>query len=45
MTILDFKTDRDPAEMKAEYERQLALYCRAFAALRKRAVEGILVRV
>jgi ATP-dependent exoDNAse (exonuclease V) beta subunit len=45
LTILDFKTDRGPAEMKAQYERQLALYCRAFAALRKRPVEGILVRV
>jgi ATP-dependent exoDNAse (exonuclease V) beta subunit len=45
LTILDFKTDRGPAEMKAEYERQLGLYCRAFAALRKRPVEGILVRV
>jgi ATP-dependent exoDNAse (exonuclease V) beta subunit len=45
LTILDFKTDRGPAEMKAQYERQLALYCRAFAALRKRPVEGILVKV
>jgi ATP-dependent exoDNAse (exonuclease V) beta subunit len=45
LTILDFKTDRGPSEVKAEYERQLALYCRAFAALRKRPVAGILVKV
>ena len=41
----DFKTDRDPSDLKDQYERQLTLYCRAFAALRGRRVSGVLVRV
>ncbi len=32
--MLDFKTDREPSDLKDQYERQLTLYCRAFAALR-----------
>ena len=34
LTVLDFKTDREPSDLKEQYERQLTLYCRAFAALR-----------
>ena len=45
LTILDFKTDRDPSELGDQYQRQLALYCRAFAALRARPVKGVLVRL
>jgi hypothetical protein len=45
LTILDFKTDREPSELKQQYERQLDLYCQAFAALRGRSVRGVLVRV
>ncbi|MEO7275691.1 MAG: 3'-5' exonuclease, partial [Vicinamibacterales bacterium] len=44
-TILDFKTDRDPSELKDQYERQLRLYCQAFAALRGTPVRGVLVRI
>jgi ATP-dependent exoDNAse (exonuclease V) beta subunit len=45
LTILDFKTDREPSELNDQYRRQLALYCRAFAALRRRPVAGVLVRI
>jgi ATP-dependent exoDNAse (exonuclease V) beta subunit len=45
VTVLDFKTDREPSNLKDQYERQLALYCQAFAALRGRRVSGVLVRV
>ena len=45
LTVLDFKTDRDPSELKEQYQRQLALYCRAFATLRNRPVRGALVRL
>ena len=45
LTVLDFKTDREPSELKTEYERQVALYCRAFAELRRRPARGVLVRV
>jgi ATP-dependent exoDNAse (exonuclease V) beta subunit len=44
--ILDFKTDREPSELKDQYQRQLTLYCRAFADLRRRRhVNGILVQL
>jgi ATP-dependent exoDNAse (exonuclease V) beta subunit len=45
LIVLDFKTDRDPSELADQYKRQLALYCRAFAALRRKTVRGILVRL
>jgi ATP-dependent helicase/nuclease subunit A len=45
LIVLDFKTDREPAELKEQYERQLRLYCRAFAALRGRRTRGVLVRI
>ena len=45
LTILDFKTDREPSELKDQYERQLRLYCQAFAALRSKPVRGVLVRI
>jgi ATP-dependent exoDNAse (exonuclease V) beta subunit len=45
VTILDFKTDREPSDLNDQYQRQLTLYCRAFAALRRRPVEGVLVRI
>ena len=45
LTILDFKTDREPSTLADEYERQLRLYCRAFAALRGKPVRGVLVRI
>ena len=45
VTILDFKTDREPSELKDQYERQLRLYCQAFAALRRKPVRGVLVRI
>jgi ATP-dependent helicase/nuclease subunit A len=45
LTVLDFKTDREPSDLKDQYQRQLALYCQAFAALRGRRVSGVLVRV
>ena len=31
LTVVDFKTDREPSDLKDQYERQLTLYCRAFA--------------
>jgi ATP-dependent exoDNAse (exonuclease V) beta subunit len=45
LTILDFKTDRDPSELKEQYERQLRSYCEAFAALRGNTVRGVLVTI
>jgi ATP-dependent exoDNAse (exonuclease V) beta subunit len=45
LIVLDFKTDRDPSEFADQYKRQLALYCRAFAALRRKTVRGILVKL
>jgi ATP-dependent helicase/nuclease subunit A len=45
LTVLDFKTDREPSDLEDQYERQLTLYCRAFASLRGRRVSGVLVRV
>ncbi len=45
LTVLDFKTDREPSDLKDQYERQLTLYCRAFASLRGRRVSGVLVRI
>ena len=45
LTILDFKTDREPSDLNEQYERQLTIYCRAFAALRGRQVTGVLVRI
>jgi ATP-dependent exoDNAse (exonuclease V) beta subunit len=45
LVVMDFKTDREPAELKDQYERQLLLYCRAFAALRGRRARGVLVRI
>jgi ATP-dependent exoDNAse (exonuclease V) beta subunit len=45
LTVLDFKTDREPSDLKDQYERQLTLYCRAVSALRARKVKGVLVRV
>jgi ATP-dependent exoDNAse (exonuclease V) beta subunit len=45
LTVLDFKTDREPSDLQAQYERQLTLYCQAFAALRGRRVSGVLLRV
>ena len=45
LTVVDFKTDREPSDLKDQYERQLTLYCRAFAALRGRRVSGVLVGV
>jgi len=45
LTIVDFKTDREPSDLSDQYERQLTLYCQAFAALRGRRVSGVLVRV
>jgi ATP-dependent exoDNAse (exonuclease V) beta subunit len=45
LTVLDFKTDREPSDLTEQYERQLTLYCRAFAALRGRPVGGVLVRI
>jgi len=45
LTILDFKTDREPSDLKDQYERQLRLYCQAFAALRAKPVRGVLVRI
>ena len=44
LTVMDFKTDREPSDLKEQYERQLTLYCRAFAALRGTRVRGVLVR-
>ena len=43
--VMDFKTDREPAELKDQYERQLTLYCRALSALRSRRARGVLVRI
>ena len=43
--VMDFKTDREPAELKDQYERQLTLYCRAFSELRSRRARGVLVRI
>jgi hypothetical protein len=45
LVVVDFKTDREPAEVKDQYERQLTLYCRAFATLRGRRARGVLVRI
>ena len=45
LTVMDFKTDREPSDLKEQYERQLTLYCRAFAALRATTVRGVLVRI
>jgi ATP-dependent exoDNAse (exonuclease V) beta subunit len=45
LVVMDFKTDREPADLKDQYERQLTLYCRAFAALRGRPTRGVLVRI
>jgi ATP-dependent exoDNAse (exonuclease V) beta subunit len=45
LVVVDFKTDREPAELKDQYERQLTLYCRAFSTLRGRRARGVLVRV
>jgi ATP-dependent exoDNAse (exonuclease V) beta subunit len=45
LTILDFKTDREPSELKDQYERQLRLYCQAFASLRGKPVRGVLVSI
>jgi ATP-dependent exoDNAse (exonuclease V) beta subunit len=45
LTILDFKTDREPSDLNDQYQRQLTLYCRAFAVLRGRPVTGVLVRI
>jgi ATP-dependent exoDNAse (exonuclease V) beta subunit len=45
LIVMDFKTDREPAELKDQYERQLTLYCRAFSALRGRRARGVLVRI
>jgi ATP-dependent helicase/nuclease subunit A len=45
LIVMDFKTDREPAELKDQYERQLRLYCRAFSALRSRRARGVLVRI
>jgi ATP-dependent exoDNAse (exonuclease V) beta subunit len=44
-TVFDFKTDRDPADLKVQYERQLGQYVTAVAALRGRPAKGVLVRV
>jgi ATP-dependent exoDNAse (exonuclease V) beta subunit len=45
LTILDFKTDREPSDLKDQYERQLRLYCQAFASLRGRLVRGVMVSI
>jgi ATP-dependent exoDNAse (exonuclease V) beta subunit len=45
LMVVDFKTDREPSDLKDQYERQLTLYCQALAALRGRAASGVLVRV
>jgi ATP-dependent exoDNAse (exonuclease V) beta subunit len=45
LTVIDFKTDREPSDLNEQYERQLTIYCRAFAALRGRRVTGVLVRI
>ena len=45
VTVLDFKTDREPSELTEEYERQLGIYCEAFASLRRKPARGVLVRV
>jgi ATP-dependent exoDNAse (exonuclease V) beta subunit len=45
LTVLDFKTDREPSDLNDRYERQVTLYCGAVRALRGRTVKGVLVRV
>jgi ATP-dependent exoDNAse (exonuclease V) beta subunit len=45
LVVMDFKTDREPAELQDQHERQLTLYCRAFSALRHRRARGVLVRI
>ena len=39
LTVLDFKTYREPSDLEDQYERQLTLYCRAFASLSGRTSE------
>jgi ATP-dependent exoDNAse (exonuclease V) beta subunit len=43
VTVIDFKTDRELSVDVKRYERQLAVYCRAMAALRQRPVRGVIV--
>ena len=43
--VLDFKTDRELDADTDRYRRQLAIYCKALAALRGQPVQGILMRI
>ena len=43
--VLDFKTDRDAEHGEDRYRRQLAIYCRALAAIREVPARGILMRI
>jgi hypothetical protein len=45
LTIVDFKTDRELSQDLERYKRQLTVYCRALAPLRKTSVRGILAKV
>jgi ATP-dependent exoDNAse (exonuclease V) beta subunit len=45
VTVLDFKTDRELDADSDRYRRQLAIYCRALAALKGRPTRGVLMRV
>jgi ATP-dependent exoDNAse (exonuclease V) beta subunit len=42
-TVVDFKTDRELAARRAEYERQVALYARAVARATGEPAEGVLL--
>ena len=39
------KTDREPSDLKEQHERQFTIHCQAFAAMRRRRVTGVLVRI
>ena len=42
-TVVDFKTDRELADRRAEYGRQVALYARAVAAATGESARGVLL--
>ena len=43
--VLDFKTDRELDADTDRYRRQLAIYCKALAALKGKPTHGVLMRV
>ena len=43
--VLDFKTDREVDLDVERYRRQLAIYCKALAGLKKKPTRGILMRI